>query len=70
MPGLVPGIHVLARRRKEARGWPGQAGHDEERAYLAACHALVNSPISAFSASRIADGVREKRGAGAGCVTP
>ena len=35
-----------------------------------AFHALVTSPISAISGSRIADGVREKRGAGAGCVTP
>src|ERR1700755_220660 len=26
MPGLVPGIHVLASRAR--RGWPGQAGHD------------------------------------------
>jgi hypothetical protein len=26
MPGLVPGIHVFARRGKEERrGWPGQA---------------------------------------------
>ena len=33
-------------------------------------HASVSSPISAFSASLIADGVRENRGAGAGCVTP
>jgi hypothetical protein len=24
MPGLVPGIHVLA-AKKERRGWPGQA---------------------------------------------
>jgi len=25
MPGLVPGIHVLAAARQERRGWPGQA---------------------------------------------
>jgi hypothetical protein len=25
MPGLVPGIHVLASLRQERRGWPGQA---------------------------------------------
>ena len=25
MPGLVPGIHVLAARQHERRGWPGQA---------------------------------------------
>jgi hypothetical protein len=25
MPGLDPGIHVLVRRKKESRGWPGQA---------------------------------------------
>ena len=33
-------------------------------------HAAVTSPISATSGSRIADGVRENRGAGAGWVTP
>ena len=33
-------------------------------------HAPTSWPISAFSGSRIADGVREKRGAGAGWVTP
>src|ERR1700730_159121 len=33
-------------------------------------HALVSSAISAVAASRIAEGVREKRGAGAGWVTP
>jgi hypothetical protein len=25
MPGLVPGIHVLAAIKQERRGWPGQA---------------------------------------------
>jgi len=40
------------------------------RLYRFAFHALVSSPISAVSASLIADGVRENRGAGAGCVTP
>ena len=39
-------------------------------AYRPVFHALVSSPISALTASRIADGVREKRGAGAGWVTP
>ena len=43
---------------------------DDSGYYLPAFHAAVNSPISAFSASRIAEGVRENRGAGAGCVTP
>ena len=38
--------------------------------YRAACHAAVTSAISALAASRIAEGVREKRGAGAGWVTP
>ena len=37
--------------------------NDGER-YRPVFHALVTSPISAFSGSRIADGVREKRGAG------
>ena len=37
---------------------------------FAVFHSLVNSPISAIAGSRIAEGVREKRGAGAGCVTP
>src|SRR4051794_4793076 len=32
--------------------------------------AFVTAPISATSGSRTADGVREKRGAGAGCLTP
>src|SRR5206468_11169288 len=34
MPGLVPGIHVLAVLRQEARGWPGQAPAMTERAFL------------------------------------
>src|SRR3954470_17706387 len=38
--------------------------------YDCAFHAAVNSAISALADSRIADCVREKRGAGAGCVTP
>jgi len=25
MPGLVPGIHVLAAHKQGRRGWPGQA---------------------------------------------
>src|SRR5215475_6361554 len=33
-------------------------------------HAPTSWPISVFSGSLIADGVREKRGAGAGWVTP
>src|SRR5665213_870543 len=33
-------------------------------------HSLVRSAISALAGSRIAEGVREKRGAGAGWVTP
>src|SRR6476646_547675 len=33
-------------------------------------HSLVRLTISAVTASRIAEGVREKRGAGAGWVTP
>ena len=38
--------------------------------YRPAFHAAVTSPILAISGSLIADGVRENRGAGAGCVTP
>ena len=38
--------------------------------YLVAFHSLVSAAISAFSGSRIAEGVREKRGAGAGWVMP
>ena len=38
--------------------------------YLPAVHSFVSSPISAVSGSRMAEGVREKRGAGAGWVTP
>jgi hypothetical protein len=34
------------------------------------CHWAINDPISAGTGSRIAEGVREKRGAGAGCFTP
>ena len=42
MPGLVPGIHILASLKQEGRGWPGMAsggdallrtampGHDEK----------------------------------------
>src|SRR6267143_78699 len=44
-------------------------GHDEGL-YLVPLHSLVRPAISAVSGSRIADGVREKRGAGAGWVTP
>jgi len=40
------------------------------RYYLAAFHSLARLAISAVSGSRMAEGVREKRGAGAGCVTP
>ena len=56
--------------------WPSFEARKKERApqddvvYLAALHSLVTSAISAFSGSLIADGVREKRGAGAGWVTP
>jgi hypothetical protein len=25
MPGLVPGIHVLASSKQERRGWPGRS---------------------------------------------
>jgi hypothetical protein len=33
MPGLVPGIHVLAAQMQERRGWPGnKPGHDELKA--------------------------------------
>src|SRR5689334_2954482 len=39
-------------------------------AYRSALHALTAAPISVTSGSRIVDGVREKRGAGAGWVTP
>jgi hypothetical protein len=30
MPGLVPGIHVLAGLKQERRGWPDEPGHDEK----------------------------------------
>src|SRR4051812_21518021 len=46
------------------------APHGFERRYLPPFHSLVRLAISADAASRMADGVREKRGAGAGCVTP
>src|SRR3979490_2792900 len=46
------------------------APRNDGESYLPAFHSFVSSVISAFSASRIADGVREKRGAGAGWVTP
>src|SRR5436309_15996826 len=52
------------------RLWGPAQGRDDGGVYLPAFHALVSSAISAFSASLIADGVREKRGAGAGWVTP
>ena len=38
--------------------------------YLAAFHAFTSPPNSTTSGSRMFDGVREKRGAGAGWVTP
>jgi hypothetical protein len=72
MPGLVPGIHVLGKAKKDVDGRV-KPGHDERsltRAGVYRFHALANCEISAFSGSLIADGVREKRGAGAGCVTP
>jgi hypothetical protein len=43
---------------------------DGRGAYLAAFHSLARLAISAVTGSRIADGVRENRGAGAGWVTP
>src|SRR4051812_15221081 len=39
-------------------------------AYRPAFQAFTSVPISTTSGSRMVDGVREKRGAGAGCVTP
>src|SRR6202030_3243069 len=38
--------------------------------YRSLCHSRITSLISALAASLIAEGVREKRGAGAGWVTP
>src|ERR1700694_5864457 len=53
---------------------PSRFAEDQDdgvaRYYLASFHSLVSAAISAFSGSRIAEGVREKRGAGAGWVTP
>src|SRR5437763_10730030 len=49
---------------------PGVRRDDEKGVYYLSCHSLVRLAISAVTASRIADGVREKRGAGAGWVTP
>jgi hypothetical protein len=43
---------------------------DEQPYPFSACHSRVRLAIPAVVASRIADGVRENRGAGAGCVTP
>jgi hypothetical protein len=33
MPGLVPGIHVLAALKQERRGWPGHLREDALRAF-------------------------------------
>src|SRR3981081_2240596 len=55
----IPGSLALLAPRNDGR-WR----------YLPPCHSLVNSAISAVAASRMAEGVREKRGAGAGWVTP
>lgn len=80
MPGLVPGIHVFPSMPKEVVDGRERRqvyvvcakqtttpGHDDDGpSYRPVFHALVNSAISALTASRIADGVREKRGAGAG----
>src|SRR5881398_1502147 len=49
---------------------PGVRRDDEKGVYYLSFHSLVRLAISAVTASRIADGVREKRGAGAGWVTP
>jgi len=38
--------------------------------YLGACHSLTRLEISEVTGSRIVEGVREKRGAGAGWFTP
>ena len=38
--------------------------------YFAAFHSFITSSMSAVAASRIAEGVRENRGAGAGWMTP
>src|SRR5712671_181397 len=68
--------HLAQARNPYSRSWlwiPGSrfaAPESRRRIYLPAFHAFAISPISAATGSRIADGVREKRGAGAGWVTP
>ena len=47
-----------------------ESGPDENISYFPACQSLTRLAMSAVTVSRIADGVREKRGAGAGWVTP
>jgi hypothetical protein len=70
MPGLVPGIHVFvaALKKKDVDG-RDKPGHDDVL-YRPAFHSPTSAAISAAAGSRAADGVREKRGAGAGWVTP
>ena len=67
------GLDGIAHHGAILRGAQERAPQDDAHSialYRAAPHSLVTSAISAFSGSLIADGVREKRGAGAGCVTP
>jgi hypothetical protein len=37
MPGLVPGIHVLAAFKQERRGWPGRSPAMTENESFSSC---------------------------------
>jgi len=37
MPGLVPGIHVLAALKQERRGWPGRSPAMTENESFSSC---------------------------------
>ena len=64
-------LSVMAGPKREARPRVDVPGHDEKSyLFISPFHSPIRLAISAVSVSRIADGVREKRGAGAGWVTP
>ena len=61
---------VSRRAHRPLKMMHGRGGHASLCPPYDFCHSLIRLEISAVTGSRIAEGVREKRGAGAGWVTP
>src|SRR6266404_3268011 len=56
MPGLVPGIHVLAASRIERRGWPGRGPAMTKVNYLSAAVRLLSHRVVSGERARSAAG--------------